>query len=220
MEGIGFVGMKMIDPDIWARYRIYTDSWITGNHDLRDTHAGDRVDAFLYSLKNFTSNVKLSDKIIDLLKGEEKMNKNELLKDVDKIVITKDGDKKVLCRAYSGNRVVNTYDASCSPDDIFDFNIGAKLAMDRLYEGYDMTPKPKKTLFTGSILIRYEADGKKWNKVYSINKGKGVCGNFTISNLCVESFYDGVYAAMKEFNDSLVARWNGTKIVDIIRIDE
>lgn len=99
------------------------------------------------------------------------MNKNEKLKDVNCICMFKDGDevKAVAMRDVrnvflegsnlftdyhgSGSKVVASASAKCSPDDIFDFNIGAKLAMDRLYEGYDMTPKPKRKPLNGKIIV-------------------------------------------------------------------
>lgn len=50
----------------------------------------------------------------------------------DKVVITTDG---VTTKAtlYSKNTKVRTATAKCSPDDEFDFAVGAKLAMERLY---------------------------------------------------------------------------------------
>lgn len=108
------------------------------------------------------------------------MNKNEKLKDVNCICVFKDGDevKAVAMRNVhnvflegsnlftdygSGSKVVARASAKCNPNDIFDFNIGAKLAMDRLYEGYDMTPKPK-NLYSGKIaLIDTKHEGNKCN---------------------------------------------------------
>lgn len=48
-----------------------------------------------------------------------------------KIVITSDG-KETLARLYDGGKVVKTATAKCSPDDTFDFDVGAKLAFERL----------------------------------------------------------------------------------------
>lgn len=59
------------------------------------------------------------------------------LADAHKIVITTDG-KTTIARLYDGKKLVKTAEAKCSPDDTFDFMIGAKLAMERLEE------KPKK----------------------------------------------------------------------------
>ena len=110
---------------------------------------------------------------------EKKMNKNEELKNVDTIIITRDGNT-VSLNAYDKSSglghpaVCHKTIAECSPDDVFDFNIGAKLAFDRLYEGYDMTPKPKRKPYNGLIYIHhypgnyYLAD----SSVYRVVDGK------------------------------------------------
>lgn len=48
-----------------------------------------------------------------------------------KIVITQDG-KETLARLYEGGKVKKSAKAECSPDDTFDFSVGAKLAFERL----------------------------------------------------------------------------------------
>ena len=48
-----------------------------------------------------------------------------------KIVITSDG-KTTLARLYQNNSVVKTAEAKCSPEDEFDFNLGATIALSRL----------------------------------------------------------------------------------------
>lgn len=131
----------------------------------------DMFDAFRYAAENLK-------RILD--EKENKMNKNEELKNVDTIIITHDGNT-VSLNAYDkssglGNPVVcHKTIAECSPDDIFDFNIGAKLAFDRLYEGYDMTPKPKRKPYDGIIRVvwnedRFDSfevvDGKLYSRVY------------------------------------------------------
>ena len=101
------------------------------------------------------------------------MKMGNFIKDIEKIVITKDGDNAVLCRGYGKNNLVVMSRSYCSPDDIFDFNIGAKLAMDRMYEGYDMTPKPKRKAYNGLIYIRrYPGVWLLDNAVYSVVDGK------------------------------------------------
>lgn len=49
----------------------------------------------------------------------------------NKIVIITDG-KETIARLYDGKNVIASAIAKCSPDDAFDFNIGAKLAFERL----------------------------------------------------------------------------------------
>ena len=55
----------------------------------------------------------------------------ELVTDFPKIIITTDG-KTTLARLYDGKKVMQTAEAHCSPDDKFDFSVGANLAMERL----------------------------------------------------------------------------------------
>ena len=105
------------------------------------------------------------------------MNKNEELKNVDTIIITRDRNT-VSLNAYDkssgvGSPVVcHKTIAECSPDDISDFNIGAKLAFDRLYEGYDMTPKPKRKLYNGLIYIeKYPGISLKDKSIYRVKDG-------------------------------------------------
>ena len=100
------------------------------------------------------------------------MKMGNFIKDIEKIVITKDGDDAVLCRGYGKNNLVVESRSFCSPDDIFDFNIGAKLAMDRMYEGYDMTPKPKRKLYNGLIYIaKYPGVSLKNKSIYRVKDG-------------------------------------------------
>ena len=107
---------------------------------------------------------------------EKKMNKNEELKNVDTIIITRKGNT-VSVDAYdeysNGCRTTcHRAIAECSPDDIFDFNIGAKLAFDRLYEGYDMTPKPKRKPYNGLIYInKYPGAALKDKSIYRVKDG-------------------------------------------------
>ena len=134
----------------------------------------------------FTFTAELDLNSIITFPKEKMMNKNEKLKDVNCICVFKDGDevKAVAMRDVhnvlldgsnlftdygSGSKVVARTSAKCNPDDIFDFNIGAKLALDRLYEGYDFTPKPKRKPFNGKIFVI-------WNEevydTFTVREGK------------------------------------------------
>lgn len=65
-----------------------------------------------------------------------------------KIVITADG-KETLARLYEGNKVVKSATAKCSPEDAFDFNIGAKLAFERLIGS---TAEKKEEFYNGKVV--------------------------------------------------------------------
>ena len=87
---------------------------------------------------------------------------NAKYSDVCSIKIEKTDDETVSCTAFNKNNTpIYKSKSKCSPDDIFDFNIGAKLALDRLYEGYDMTPKPKREAYNGKIFVaKYPGGGR------------------------------------------------------------
>lgn len=164
MEGSGVVGMRII-PE-----------WFTGNHDIRDTRACDAADALRYATGFITlDKTKSVPFTVDRPEINFKKEKTmKTIKDVDRIVITKNDLNEVLLRAYSGDEIVKKTIAKCSPDDFFDFNIGAKLSVDRLYDGYDMTPKakPKRKPYNGKIFIaRYPGFGLRDNALYSVTNG-------------------------------------------------
>ena len=129
----------------------------------------------------------------------EKEKSMKTIKDVDRIVITKNDLNEVLLRAYSGNEIVEKTIAKCSPDDIFDFNIGAKLAVDRLYDGYDMTPKSKRKPYNGKIFVR--ADIRQYlfldpgfcsreNKIWEVKNGKIISGFDRATDIIYEDMTD------------------------------
>lgn len=51
----------------------------------------------------------------------------------NKIVITRDGST-TLARLYEGDKVIKSAESKCSPSDTYDFNVGARMAFDRLVE--------------------------------------------------------------------------------------
>lgn len=71
-----------------------------------------------------------------------------------KIVITTDG-KTTTARLFNGKELIRKAEAKCSPDDKFDFMVGAKLAMERLEE-----KKPEKpTIKVGDFVKVKGGDG-------------------------------------------------------------
>jgi hypothetical protein len=50
-----------------------------------------------------------------------------------KVVITTDG-KTTTAKMYEGKKLLKTAESSCSPEDTFDFAVGAKLALERVTE--------------------------------------------------------------------------------------
>ena len=57
-----------------------------------------------------------------------------------KIVITTDG-KTTTAKMYKGKKLLKAAESSCSPEDTFDFAVGAKIAFDRLMKNVEMNIK-------------------------------------------------------------------------------
>lgn len=85
-----------------------------------------------------------------------------------KIVITSDG-AETLARLYENGKVVKSATAKCSPEDAFDFNIGAKLAFDRLIES---TAEKKEQYYNGKVVCIKESAGLTVGKIYEFIDGK------------------------------------------------
>lgn len=84
----------------------------------------------------------------------------------EKIVITADG-VTTTARKYDGKKVVKEAKAVCSKDDTFNFDVGAKLAMERLLE-----EKPK--LYNGKVACIAIPDYNKGftkGKIYRFAEG-------------------------------------------------
>lgn len=56
-----------------------------------------------------------------------------LVTDRLKVIITTDG-KTTTAKMYEGKKLLKTAESSCSPEDTFDFAVGAKLALERVTE--------------------------------------------------------------------------------------
>lgn len=94
----------------------------------------------------------------------------------EKIVITTDG-KTTTATLYENDKKVKTATAKCSPDDKFDFAIGAKIAMDRLYpeKSEPNTEGTIKYLDCKFVLTNVEGLAKDYfteGKVYTMTDGK------------------------------------------------
>jgi hypothetical protein len=68
----------------------------------------------------------------------------------EKIVITTDG-KTTTAKMYDGKKLVNSAKAICSPDDEFDFERGAGIAISRLL-GWDFVPVEEEPYYNGKVV--------------------------------------------------------------------
>ena len=134
----------------------------------------DMIDAFSFAF----GLIDKKDSIYYATKKEGKMKYD--FKNVTSISIERsDDDGTVTATAYGRDpycknhvTVIKRASAKCGPNDIYDFNIGAKLAIDRLYEGYDMTPKPKRKPYNGKIFVeKYPGNALQSHKIYKVRNG-------------------------------------------------
>ena len=82
-----------------------------------------------------------------------------------KIVITTDG-AETRARFYDGKKVVKTATAKCSLDDKFSFEMGAKIAFERLFDSEEQK------LFNGKVVCVNEYIGFTVGKIYEFVNGQ------------------------------------------------
>lgn len=101
----------------------------------------------------------------------------EAVKSENKIVITTDG---TITRAamYDGHKLIKKAFATCSKEDAFNFEMGAKIAFERL-TAKPAEPKPKKELkpLNTKIFVIYGCGEFKSGHIYEIKDGKIICDN-------------------------------------------
>lgn len=82
--------------------------------------------------------------------------------DNEKIIIIRDGHN-VTARKYVDEQLVNTAIAKCHPDDTFDFDIGARMAFERLMENvqHDEINEHQEKIKKGDfvVVVKHESDG-------------------------------------------------------------
>lgn len=129
---------------------------------------------------------------------------DELLEPIhtEKIVITTDG-VTTTARKYDGKKLIKEAKAVCSKDDTFNFDVGAKLAMERLLE-----EKPK--LYNGRVVCVSSglySLGYTKGKIYHFKNGYTVDDDGTTRPTCcipIEDFeglkrkYPGVWLEVVE----------------------
>ena len=116
----------------------------------------------------------------------------------NKIVITSDGEK-TLARLYDGKKVVKTATAKCSPDDTFNFETGATIAFDRLFEKHE---KEEPKHFNGKVVCVDEYIGFTVGKIYEFVDGQCLDDQKTLRPTCDKcedlSWFDGVFIPLVE----------------------
>lgn len=99
-----------------------------------------------------------------------------------KIVITTDG-KTTLARLYDGKTVVKAAEAVCSPSDTFDFNVGAKLAMERLTGETETDSEKKKLPAVGDFVrVKFDKRSNPENCCHFLTEGQILRVNEVLDN--------------------------------------
>ena len=80
----------------------------------------------------------------------------------NKIVITADG-ATTTARFYDGKKVIKAAKAECSPEDEFDFKIGAKIAFDRLVDNEIKNPRK---YYNGKVIFSENTGDFKEGVIY------------------------------------------------------
>ena len=89
-----------------------------------------------------------------------------------KIVIITEGNTTI-ARLYENNKVIKTAEAKCSPEDTFDFTVGAKLAYNRLMGKPCATGEPPKPKYYNGKVVCIKSGYPWWTvgKVYEVKDG-------------------------------------------------
>lgn len=85
-----------------------------------------------------------------------------------KIVITSN-EVETFASFYDGNKVIKTATAKCSPDDKFDFEMGATIAFDRLFDKHE---KEEPKHFSGKAVCVKPYFGFTVGKIYEFVAGR------------------------------------------------
>lgn len=200
-----------------APYRITTNGWVGKIEGILNDES-----IIVYG-EGLCINVPVASKYFDLVYD-------------NRIVITTDG-VTTTAKLYDGKKVIKSATAKCSPDDEFDFNIGAKIAFERLnakrvphimYENMDYGEigKPTKlkdfkgrNLFVGDVVEKLDDEYRSYGLgfvVYRPGDEGFIMGLRDVSNT---KRYDGkivevwTIAKRKSFEDVTIGETYGKLVV-------
>jgi hypothetical protein len=143
---------------------------------------GTIVKLWLYSDHPSPYGVKFDDDLVEVLWSEV----HSLIHHQQKIVVTTDG-KITTAKLYENGKAVKTAEAKCCSEDTFDFNVGAKLAVERLAK-VEETPK----YYNGKVVCI--KSGYSWwtvGKIYNVVDGRITANDGSIyPNPEFEGYFD------------------------------
>lgn len=138
---------------------------------------------------------KLIGEINDEAEEEEKEYKTN-----KSITITTDGYKVVTATLYDENgEQLRKETAKCSPEDVFDFEVGAKLAVERLFQKINKEIKWNAKV----VCVRSKSISYTKGKIYEVKNGK-------ITNNIGEDLIHS-YESMDDLN-----AWTGAKFIEVV----
>ena len=113
----------------------------------------------------------------------------ELIND-NKIVITADG-ATTTARFYDGEKVIKAAKAECSPEDEFDFKIGAKIAFDRLVDNEIKNPRK---YYNGKVMFSENTGDFKEGVLYVF------CSNGDVEDFWGNPVFSGAQKVTHTYN--------------------
>lgn len=152
------------------KYKVGDRVIATDNIGRNENRPGTIVKLWLHSDHPSPYGVKFDDDKIDMLWSEV----HSLIPPQQKIVVTTDG-KITTAKMYENGKVVKTAEAKCCSEDTFDFNVGAKLAVERLTK-VEETPK----YYNGKVVCvdnSYCTHCLTVGKIYTFIDGVGKADN-------------------------------------------
>ena len=144
--------------------------WLSG-HKPTDTNYGTPIGFFVKKDKTLLRTAFNSKSEYDSRNSYQPKSVREFLDEQEKIIIYRDDRKVIALDKRTGEKA----EARCNPSDTFDFNIGARIAFDRLISDKEAaSPEPKG--FTGRAVFKgakayYDIDFTI-GKIYSFSDGK------------------------------------------------
>ena len=122
-----------------------------------------------------------------------------------KIVVTTDG-KTTLARLFDGKTMVKRAEAKCAPSDVFDFGVGAELAVKRLMGEKPVTESIKESEPVKLYCVKSCNNWLVKGRIYGTDK----CGRFI--------YEDGDTTAEKfKCVDDIMKTWLGEYLVPLVK---
>lgn len=123
----------------------------------------------------------------------------------DKIVITTDG-RTTTAKMYDGKKLVDSAKAICSPDDEFDFNLGATIALERLtgHVHGQLENTLEETWYNGKVVC---VDNRLNEALYTLGKIYEFKDDYMINN-------DNLNSRFRNFKEFM--NFTASKFIEVV----